>query len=112
MYDFTQQIKNVLSNTNFAEPVQSVAYPPNEAPDLPYIIVIDTITSTGSDTNKGLILHDLVIERYSTDADYNEGLEQYLNSLPAEWTRETVWLPAPENCFETIYNLATIADNT
>ena len=112
MYDFTQLIRKNLKNTEWEEPVQAVAYPPNEAPDLPYIIVIDTITSTGSDTNKGLILHDLVIERYSTDADYNEVLEQYLNTLPAEWTRETVWLPAPENCFETIYNLATIADNT
>ena len=94
------------------EPVQSVAYPPNEAPELPYIIVLDTITHTGGDLHKGLILHDITIERYSTDGVINDDLEAILNAFPADWTREAVWLPQPENCYEHIYTLEAILDNT
>ena len=107
MIDYVNVIDQAVS-----EPVQAVAYPPNEAPDMPYIIVIDNITRTGGDMHKGMTIHDITIERYSVDPEPCEALEAVLDTIPAEWTREVMWIPSPENCFETVYTLSEILDNT
>lgn len=92
------------------EPAEYTAFIPGEAPELPFIIILDKQTRTGADLSKGnagagVIIHDLTIERYTIDSTRNAGLDALMETFDRDYTFETLWLPSPDNCYEQIYEI-------
>lgn len=89
------------------ETVTEVAFRPGHAPDLPYITFLDIADRGGADMKNILTKHSLTVERYSNASEYSTTLEAMLDAAGLEYSREQIWLPDPDNMYETIYTLKT-----
>lgn len=85
------------------EPVAEVCFPPGEAPALPYVVYLDSITRGGSDLRNILWQHALTVERYSNTAEDNAGLEELFDAAAIEYTKDKQWL-SDEECYMTTYD--------
>lgn len=90
------------------EPVADTAFPPGDAPPMPYIAFLDTVHRGGGDMQNSLHTHDLTVERYSDTADYNTALEALFDAQAIKYTRERQWMPDPDGFFMTIYTFSLI----
>ena len=54
-----------------------------------------------------LTTHSLTVERYSETSEYNDKLEALFDAAGLEFSREQMWLPDPDDMYETIYTLKT-----
>lgn len=86
------------------EPVADTCFPPGEAPDMPYVVFLDSVKSGGGDMKILLHRHSLKIERYSKTDDYNTALENLLDAAVIPYKRDRQWLSDLE-CYMTIYDL-------
>jgi hypothetical protein len=89
------------------EPVAETCFPPGDAPPLPYIIFSDNADGGGGDMRNLLIKHNLTVERYSETSEYSAALEALFDEAGLEYTREQIWLPDPDDMFETVYTIKT-----
>lgn len=90
------------------EPVAETCFPPgDERAKLPYIYFLDEQTHGGADMKNLLTMHDLTVERYSETSEYNAKLEALFDAVGLEYTREQMWLPDPDDMYETIYTIKT-----
>lgn len=91
------------------EPVAETCFPPgDERAKLPYIYFLDEQTHGGADMKNILTTHDLTVERYSETSEYNAKLEALFDAAGLEYTREQMWLPDPDDMYETIYTIKTL----
>jgi hypothetical protein len=51
--------------------------------------------------------HNLTIERYSETSEYSAALEALFDEAGLEYTREQIWLPDPDDMYETVYTIKT-----
>lgn len=89
------------------EPVADTAFPPGDAPELPYIIFLDTTEHGGGDMRNLFHRHSLTVERYSETDDDNTALEALFDAKALKYDKERTWLPDPDDMFETIYTIKT-----
>lgn len=89
------------------EPVAETCFPPGDAPPLPYILFLDNMDSGGGDMGNLLIKHNLTVERYSETSEYNASLEALFSNSGLKFSREQIWLPDPDDMYETIYTIKT-----
>ncbi|HCW79778.1 MAG TPA: hypothetical protein DG942_01575 [Ruminococcaceae bacterium] len=89
------------------EPVAETCFPPGSAPPLPYIYYRDDADHGGADMKNILTTHNLTVERYSETAEYNAKLEALFDAAGLQFTREQMWLPDPDDMYETVYTLKT-----
>lgn len=86
------------------EPVAEICFPPGEAPDMPYVVFLDSATRSGGDMKNMLRWHSLAVERYSkTDSD-NDALEALLDAGAIPYAKDKQWLSDME-CYMTVYDL-------
>lgn len=88
------------------EPVADTCFPPGEAPDMPYVVYLDTVTRGGADMRNAVRRHALSIERYSAEADDSTALEALFDVRALKYRKEKQWLQDNE-CYMTVYNLET-----
>lgn len=74
---------------------------------MPFAIFIDKPTTDGDDFNTRTISHDLAVELYAERIDkVNETkLEELFDRMNWKWTRNREYLPKPEDCFVTVYEI-------
>lgn len=84
------------------EPVEEVAFIPDEAPRMPYIVYLDTLQRDGGDVHNMSCMHAVTVERYSDIPEDNPALEVLFDDKALKYSREKMWLP-DEECFMTIY---------
>lgn len=74
---------------------------------LPFIIFIDNQRTDGDDFHVQILEHDLAVELYAEriDRKHEELLEDLFEKLGWKWTRNREWLPKPEDCFVTVYDI-------
>ncbi|MDD3230953.1 MAG: hypothetical protein PHE09_17315 [Oscillospiraceae bacterium] len=90
------------------EPVAETCFPPgDERAKLPYIYFLDEQDRGGADRKNILTTHNLTVERYSDTAEYNTKLEALFDAAGLAFTREQMWLPDPDDMYETIYTIKT-----
>lgn len=83
------------------------AYPPSDAPALPFIVFRDTVARGGGDTKNMLKTHSLTVERYCETDDDNQTLEVLLDAKCIKYKKEKQWLD-DEECFMTTYDFDLI----
>ncbi len=54
-----------------------------------------------------LTTHSLTVERYSETAKSNDKLESLFDAAGLAFSREQLWLPDPDDMYETIYTIKT-----
>lgn len=99
-------IKGWLEQTS--EQIAETCFPPGDAPLLPYIVYFDRETMQGSDSSNDMVTHEITVERYSDDNEYSKSLEKLFDDKKIKYTREQIWLPKPDDMFETIYDFDVI----
>lgn len=74
---------------------------------LPFVIFIDRPTTDGDDFNQRIKTHDLAVELYAEriDRENEEKLEKLFDNMNWRWTRDREYLPKPEDCFVTVYEI-------
>ncbi len=74
---------------------------------LPFVIFIDRPTTDGDDFNPRIKEHDLAVEFYAEriDRTNEEALEALFDKMNWKWTRDREYLPKPEDCFVTVYEI-------
>lgn len=74
---------------------------------LPFAIFLDKQTTDGDDFHAQIIEHDLAVELYTEKIDrtYEEMLEALFTGKGWKWSRNRQWLPAPDKCFVTVYEM-------
>lgn len=88
------------------EPVAEICFPPGEAPELPYIVFLDTVSRGGGDLRNLMQRHSLTVERYSGTDDDNAALESLFDAKALEYEKTRQWL-GDEGCYMTTYDLKT-----
>ena len=88
------------------EPVAETCFPPGEAPELPYVVFLDSVERGGADMKNLLRRHSLVVELYSDTQDDNEALEAMFEDRALKYTKDRQWL-SDEECYMTTYDLQT-----
>ena len=88
------------------EPAAETCFPPGEAPALPYVIFLDSVTRSGSDLRNLLRFHSLTVERYSTGTEDNPALEKLFDDRGIQYTKDKQWSEYME-CYLTTYDFET-----
>lgn len=90
------------------EQAAETAFRPGKAPkSKPYLIFMDDQDHGGADMKNILTTHNLTVERYSETSEYSAALEALFNAAGLQFSREQMWLPNPDNMYETIYTIKT-----
>ena len=84
------------------EPVADTGFARGDAPGLPFVVFLDTVTNSGSDNANLLQNHGLTVERYCDTTDDNPALEALLDALAVGYKKEKQWLNDME-CYMTTY---------
>ena len=88
------------------EPVAETCFPPGEAPPIPYVVFLDTVTRGGTDMRNAIFRHALSVERYSKTTDDNTALEKLFDARALKYRKTKQWLSDME-CYLTVYDLET-----
>ncbi len=74
---------------------------------LPFAIFIDRPTTDGDDFHTKIIEHNLAVEFYAERIDRanEEALEALFDKMNWKWTRGREYLPKPDDCFVTVYEI-------
>lgn len=91
------------------EPVADTAFTPGDAPELPYVCFLDSVTRGGGDTENLIRYHALTVERYSEANDDNAKLEELFDEKAIKYKKEKQWLDDDQgNCFLTTYDFESL----